>query len=212
MTAINKVLEKICIRVPLPGSPHHEGFRLKDTSPYVTQIIMPKIAEQKTLFGVGVLATALDHDQIITLIQSHAKDKGYDVHIGETEQDKNPEMKSTSSHMINPQQYGLPSEVFGTITEIDMLLLKGTSITHAFEVATTVETANKAINDRFRNLFVASPNLLVKAYVVVKDKDFGKAHKTLFSKANITDGIAQKVKIIRLSELVAENLNELLAM
>ena len=112
--------------------------------------------------------------------------------------------------MVSPQEFGLPSEVFNTITEIDLLFLKGSLITHAFEVATTVETANKAINDRYRNLVVASPNLLVKAYVVVKDKDFGKAHTIVFSKANIKDGISQKVKIVRLSELTEVGFEKLL--
>lgn len=112
--------------------------------------------------------------------------------------------------MVSPQEFGLPPEVFSTITEIDLLFLKGSSITHAFEVATTVETANKAINDRYRNLFVASPNLLVKAYVIVRDKDFSKAYAIVFSKANVKDSISHKVRIVRLSELTEAGFEKLL--
>lgn len=201
VTAIGRVLDRLCNRVTLPGSPHRQGFALKAVLPAVSEIKLPKIVEQKSLFGDTVLATNLTHDDVIVLIHSYASKMGYDVHIGNTEQDKNPQLKKISRQMPTPHEFGLPPDVFSTITEIDLLLLKGSLITHAIEVTTTVETANKAINDRYRNLFVAVPTLLVKAYVVVKDKDFSKAHSIVFSKANIKDSISQKVKIIRLSEL-----------
>jgi DNA modification methylase len=208
--AITKVLDRNCTRIVLPGYPHRQGFTLKATRPVVSKVKPPTIAEQKSLFGEPILATSLNHDQIITLLHSYAKKKGYDVHIGEMEQKKDPELKKISRLMISSQEFGLPFEVFKTITEIDVLLLKGSTITHAFEIATTVETANKAINDRYRNLFAASPNLLVKTYVVVRDKDFSKAYSQVFSKANVEDGISEKVKIVRLSELTKDGFGKLL--
>lgn len=208
--AINRVLERKCTKVPLPSYPHRQGFALKPTHPRVSIIKPPTIAEQKALFGEPVLATSLTHDQIIALICSYAKKRGYDVHIGESEQRKNPELKRVSRPMFSPEEFGLSPEVFRIIVEIDVLLLKRTATTHAFEVATTVETANKAINDRYRNLFVAYPNLLIKTYLVVKDKDFGKAYTQVFSKANVQDGISQKIRIVRLSELTEDRFEKLL--
>ena len=208
--AINKVLDKICTRVMLPSYPHRQGFALRSVYPRVSTAKPPSVAEQRALFGEPILATSLDHDQIIALLHSYAKKLGYDVHIGETEQRKKPELKRISRLMVSPQEFGLPPEVFRVIVEIDVILLKRSAITHAFEVATTVETANKAINDRYRNLFAASPNLLVKTYLIVKDKDFNKAYTQVFSKANVQDGISRKVKIIRLSELTEARFEKLL--
>jgi hypothetical protein len=210
VTAISKVLERLCDKVSLPGSSHHKGFKLKSVIPAITFIKLPKIEEQKTLFGDTVLATNLSHDGAITLIHSYATKMGYDVHIGNTEQDKNPQFKQISRQMPTSQEFGIPPDVFSTILEIDLLMLKGSLITHAFEVTTTIETADKAINNRYRNLFVAAPTLLIKAYVVVKDKDFDKAHNIVFSKANIKDGISEKVKIVRLSELTQLGFEKLL--
>jgi len=208
--AIGKVLDRICERVPLPSYPHRRGFRLKATAPALAKIKLPTLATQKSLFGEPVLAAQLGHDEIIALIQSYATKKSYDIHIGKTEQEKNPQFKKISRLMVSPQEFGLPAQVFNTIMEIDLLLLKGSTITHAFEVATTVETANKAVNDRYRNLFAASPNLLIRTYLVVKDKDFSKAYTQVFSKVNVQDGISQKIKIVRLSELTEERFAKLL--
>jgi len=208
--AINKVLDKICVKVTLPSYPHRQGFALRSVYPRVSTAKPPTITEQKALFGEPILATSLNHDQIITLLHSYGKKMGYDVHIGETEQRKNPELKKISRLMVNSQEFGLPPEVFKIIVEIDVLLLKRSAITHAFEVVTTVETANKAINDRYRNLFAASPNLLVKTYLIVKDKDFSKAYAQVFSKANVEDGISGRIKIVRFSELTEARFEKLL--
>jgi len=209
-TAIGKVLDKLCDKVPLPNSPHHQGFALKKKIPSVSKIELPIVVEQKSLFGDYVLATNLGHDDIITLLHSYASKMGFDGHIGNTEQDKNPAFKKISRQMTTSEEFGLPPSVFNTICEIDLLLLKGSLITHAIEVATTVETADKAINNRYRNLFVAIPNLTIRAYVVVKDKDFGKAYSIVFSKANVQEGISQKIKIIRLSELTSDGFEKII--
>jgi len=210
ISAVNRVLDRICAKVPLPGRPQREGFTLKPTEAKLSTGKPPVVAEQKALFGEPVLATSLSHDQIIALIHSYASQRGYDVHIGESEQKKNAEFKGISRAMFNPQEFGLPPEVFKIIVEIDMLLLKGTAVTHAFEVATSVGTASEAINKRYRNLFAAMQNILVKTYLVVKDKDFNKAHAEVFSKANVQDGISQRIKIVRLSELTEDRFERLL--
>ena len=156
------------------------------------------------------MVTALDHNGIIELICSYAKDKGYEVHIGETEQNKVQKFKKASRQMLSHMEFGLPPDVFNTIIEVDLLLLKGTAITHAFEVATTVETANKAVNDRYRNMFIAMPNLSIKAYLVIRDKDAEKAHKIVYSKANVKDSVSKKVSIVHLSDLTEEKFEQLL--
>ena len=111
--------------------------------------------------------------------------------------------------MTSSIEFGLPPAVFNTIIEIDMLLLKGSAISHAFEVATTVETANKAVNDRYRNMFIAMPSLSIKTFLIVKDKDAAKAHQLVYSMANVKDGISKKVTIVHLSDLTKEKFEQL---
>jgi len=155
------------------------------------------------------MVTALSHNEIIELMYSYAVDKGYEVHIGETEQNKEPKFKKMSRQMTSNIEFGLPPAVFNTIIEIDMLLLKGSAISHAFEVATTVETANKAVNDRYRNMFIAMPSLSIKTFLIVKDKDAAKAHQLVYSMANVKDGISKKVIIVHLRDLTKEKLEQL---
>lgn len=209
-SAINRVLERLCNRVPLPGHLHREGFALKLQQPEALAVKKPEVKTQMTLFGISKMVTALDHNGIIELICFYATDKGYEVHIGETEQNKVQKFKKASRQMLSHMEFGLPPDVFKTVLEVDLLLLKGTAITHAFEVATTVETANKAVNDRYRNMFIAMPNLSIKAYLVVRDKDAEKAHKIVYSKANIKDGVSKKVSIVHLSDLTEEKFEQLL--
>jgi hypothetical protein len=204
MSAISKVLQRICDQVPLPGQEHRQGYTLKPTSAKDTTVTKPDVETQGDFFGPPKMVTALSHNEIIKLIYSYALYKGYDVHIGETEQNKEPNFKIISRQMPSHVEFGLPSRVFNTIVEIDALLLKGSAITHAFEVATTVETANKAVNDRYRNMFIAMPSLNIKAFLIVKDKDADKAHQIVYSMVNVKDGISNRVAIVRLSDLTEE--------
>ena len=151
-----------------------------------------------------------NHNEIIELLCSYAFEHGYGVHVGETEQKKVSKFKNASVSMLTHTQFGLPPDVFKTILEIDVLYLKGSSIPYAFEVATTVETANKAVNDRYRNLFTAMPNLNVKAYLIVKDKDMKKAQEIVYSKANVTDGVSKEITIIPLSDLSQDKFKQFL--
>ena len=209
-SAINKVLQRICDQVPLPGQAHRQGYTLKPTSAVDTAVRKPAVETQLGFFGPPKMVTALSHNEVIDLVYSYAVDKGYDVHIGETEQNKEPKFKKMSRQMTSHIEFGLPPGVFNTIVEIDVLLLRGSAITHALEVATTVETANKAVNDRYRNMFIAMPSLNVRAFLIVKDKDTDKAHQLVYSLANVKDGISQKIKIIRLSDLTEDGFGKLL--
>jgi putative DNA methylase len=209
-SAINKVLQRICDQVPLPGQARRQGYILKPTSAVDTAVRKPAVETQLGFFGPPKMVTALSHNEVIELLYSYAVDKGYDVHIGETEQNKEPKFKKMSRQMTSHIEFGLPPGVFNTIVEIDVLLMKGSAITHALEVATTVETANKAVNDRYRNMFIAMPSLNVKAFLIVKDKDTDKAHQLVYSLANVKDGISQKIRIVRLSDLTEDGLGKLL--
>jgi putative DNA methylase len=208
--AISKVLQRICDEVALPGQAKRKGYTLRPTSAMDTTVSKPETETQLGFFGPPKMVTTLSHNEIIELVCSYALGQGYDVHVGETEQNKEAKFKRVSRKMTSYLEFGLPAGVFDTIVEIDVLLLKGSGITHAFEVATTVETANKAVNDRYRNMFIAMPSLNIKAFLIVKDKDVDKAHQLVYSLANVKDGISQKVKIVRLSDLTEEGFEKLL--
>jgi DNA modification methylase len=206
---IHKVLQKICDQVPLSAHSNRQGFRLKSTKPLETTVKKPETHTQLGLFVSSKNVTDLSHNEIIELLYSYATEKGYDVHIGETEQGKEPKFRAISRAMNSHMEFGLPPKVFDTLVEIDMLLLKGSAIITAVEVTTSVDTADKAVNNRYRNMFIAMPSLKINAFVIVKDKDFKKAYQTVNSMANVKDGINQKITIVRLSELVPENLIKL---
>lgn len=186
-----------------------EGFRLKATKPVETVVKKPETYTQLGLFVSSKNVTYLGHNEIIELLYSYAIDAGYDAHIGETEQNKEPKFKAISRVMTSNLEFGVLPKVFDTLVEIDMLLLKGSAIMSAIEVTTSIDTADKAVNNRYRNMFIAMPSLNIKAFLIVKDKDFNKAHQIVNSLANIKDGISQKITVVRLSELVSENIVKL---
>lgn len=210
MDAINNVLVSLCDLVPLPGTSKRQGYRLKPES--ANKVIKPRmIAEQASMFGEPTQASLLEHNEIISLICNFAAGVELDTHVGETEQKKDKSFKEASRQMVNAADYGFTPSVFATIKEIDALILKGNTILAAFEVTTTVETADKAINNRFRNLFTAMPNLNIPAYVIVVDKDFNKAHAMVYSLANITDGVSKKIWVLKLSEFTKTKFVNLVA-
>jgi hypothetical protein len=165
---------------------------------------------QQSLFDEDVLVSKLEHNQIIERLMRHTALRGYTVHVGETEQIKETAFRSVSVPMVNSTEFGLPPVVFNTVKQIDLLALKRYTIIAAFEVTTSIDTANKAINDRYRNLFAAAPNLNIRAYVIVKDEDFAKANNILYTPANALESFFDKVKIVRLSQLTEEGMQKLL--
>jgi hypothetical protein len=89
-------------------------------------------------------------------------------------------------------------------------MVKDHVILAAFEVATTIATANKAINDRYRNLFVVFPTWTIKAIVVVKSQDYSVARAQILTPANERDHLSQKVRILRISQLTRRTINAVL--
>jgi len=132
------------------------------------------------------------------------------VHVGETGQKKVAIFGEFSIPMLDNVRYGIPKNAFKRIKEIDLLYLKGDVICAAFEVTTSVSTAGAAINDRYRNLFAALPNFNIRCFVVIRDEDFRKAYQILNSDANIKDGIAKKVQLLKISDMTQMNIEKFL--
>ena len=212
MSTITKVLNKLCDEVPLPGKSKRHGYTLITREIEKGAVTKPITAIQPSLFGTTKMVSELDHNEIIELVCVNALERGYEVHIGETEQKKVQKFKKISTLMASNTEFGLPMGVFKTILEIDVLIIEANSnsIIYAFEVATTVETANKAVNDRYRNMIKSFPNSTIKAILVVKDGDMQKANKIIYSEANKKDGISNKITLVALSELTPEKFDEML--
>lgn len=160
------------------------------------------IALQKQFFSEDLAVVEdLKHNEVIELIAKYAVDLGYEVHVGETEQRKEKRLKDISIPMISNVEYGIPLNAFSSIKEIDLIVIDNYRIVAAFEVAVTATTANKAINDRYRNLFASFPSWPLIAAVVVKTKDYGYTTKELHSLANEKQHVSGRVKILRIREL-----------
>ncbi|MDI6740492.1 MAG: hypothetical protein QME74_09030, partial [Candidatus Edwardsbacteria bacterium] len=163
---------------------------------------------QTQLFGEDIIASKLDHNDLIALLAKYAAKLGYGIHIGETEQRKESNFREISYKMLSPLDYGIDSKAFDIIKEIDILWLKDKRIVAAFEVATSIETADKPINVRYRNLFVANPVITIKSFVIVKDQDYGKAESKLFTPVNNQEGLCDKIKLIKTSQMTFENIEK----
>jgi hypothetical protein len=113
--------------------------------------------------------------------------------------------------MASNVEFGIPARAFSIIKEIDLLVLKDRTIQAAFEVATTIDTANKAVNDRYRNLLAAlNPGFQLRCYLIVKDRDFRRAEQTLYTPANAQDGVVSRVMIIPTSSLLVDRIDALI--
>jgi len=207
---IHKVLNRIAERGEMAGQKRPVYYLTKRTIREVEQSKESADVIQRALFDEDVLLSQLDHNEIITRLMQHVTLRGYAVHVGETEQIKESAFRGVSVPMASASEFGLPPVVFDTVKQIDLLALKGYTIVAAFEVATTVETANKAINDRYRNLFASAPNLNIRAFVIVRDADYKKAQEILYTPANALESLIQKVKIVRLSQLTPKGMEQLL--
>ncbi|MBI4548650.1 MAG: hypothetical protein HY707_11760 [Ignavibacteriae bacterium] len=203
--AIQSVLNKYCEETAIPRS-KKKGYRLKTEKEILTRVAEPKVVHQYGIWGETSIVQDLSHDQIIEMLAHYAMELGYKVHVGETEQKKDSRFKRISTRMLRASDWGISSsKAFDKIKEIDLLILDGSEIPAAFEVATTVETARVAINDRFRDMFVMLPNTKINAFVVVRDEDASKAAEMIYSASNIKDEIADKIKPAKLSYLTKEN-------
>ena len=147
---------------------------------------------------------AADHNGLIIMLARQAIEQGYEVHAGRTEQRRSPTLKDLS--LPHPEfEVGLSPDTFDMIKEIDLLILKNKNIRSAVEIVITLSTLNKAINDRFRNLLHLAPNLNIPLVAVVKDEDYQAAMDELRSPVNKSEGLPEKVKIVKLSQLSATN-------
>jgi hypothetical protein len=113
--------------------------------------------------------------------------------------------------MLSNVEFGIPLSSFDSIKEIDLVVVKGHVILVAFEVATTIATANKAINDRYRNLLATFPAWVPQAIVVVYSKDYQAARAMLLSLANERQHLSQKVKILKVSQLTHNTVGAILS-
>ena len=132
---------------------------------------------------------------------------GYEVHVGGAEQRKDKQLREISIPMVSNVEFGIPLSAFDSIKEIDLLVVKDHVILAAFEIATTIATANKAINDRYRNLFTVFPTWTVKA---IKSQDYAVARAQLLSPANEREHLSQKVRILKVSQLTRNAVNAVL--
>ena len=206
--AINKVLATFCEQVTLRRGVKRKGYRLKSVLPTSMEVKKVDAKIQTTMFGDEVISADLKHNDAIALLAKYAAILRYDIHIGETEQRKEPNFKAISHQMLSSTQYGINPKAFDIIKEIDILWLKDKKILVAFEVATSIDTVDKAINVRYRNLFASMPGLEVKTFVIVRDNDYRKAEEKLYTPVNLQEGLTDKIKIIKISEMTFSNIEQ----
>lgn len=158
----------------------------------------PKVA-QKTLTGEELTTEESIHDLMIKQLSALGEDESYSSHIGQTEQRKYVEFRKMSIPMGNNVQYGLNRQAFDIIREIDLLWLKGDTIVAAFEIEKST-TIDSGIN-RFRNLFAATPNQKIPAYIVIPDNREKEAINKIGSLANRKDNLHKKIKYLLFSDI-----------
>jgi hypothetical protein len=207
---VNRVLDRVCHEVPMPGQRGRRGFALRSQPRQRGRVRVQPTAVQTGLYSEGQVFGPIRHNEIIGRFVQRAHYLGFDVHVGETEQGKTPELADASVPMVSNIDYGIPLEAFGTIKEIDLLIVRNRVVLAGFEVATTIETANKAVNDRYRNLFASLPGFQMRCYLIVKDEHYEQAAKTLYTPANALEGLSDKVHIVKAGSLTIERIDQLI--
>ena len=197
---VYKTLSRLCDKTRLPTS-KREVYLLKKGTPKRRPSKVPIVLQAQLFGGEGAIVENLTHNQIIELLARYVVELGYQVHVGETEQRKEKHLSEISIPMLSNVELGIPLSAFGSLKEIDLLVVKDHVILAAFEIATTISTANKAINDRYRNLFAAFRTWTVKAIVVVKSQDYEAARAQLLSLANERQHLSQKIRILKVGQL-----------
>jgi len=143
-----------------------------------------------------------DHDIIIEQVVRIGKNKGYESHIGLTEQKKDKNFRDLSLPMGSNVQFGLNQIAFNRIREIDLLWIKGVSIMAAFEVekSTSIDSGIT----RFRELFAATPTLNIPAYIIIPDKREKETLNKIGSLANRREGVTERIKYILFSDILGK--------
>jgi hypothetical protein len=196
MSTIGQVLSKYCRRIRPKGK--KRDLYVWDPKRKTPAEIQSILSTQLPLtFGTSVPS---DHNTIIAIIAQLVTSRGYAVHIGETEQRKSP-LLAAMSVQLTGLELGISQDAFRLIKEIDLIILKGSTMLAAVEVATSISTFNKAVNDRFRNLVTIAPNLIISLNVVVPPEDFAQARAELYTPANRKGGFASKVMLWRVPEI-----------
>ena len=196
LSTINNVIQKYCHQIKVKGE--KRDVYVWDQSKKSPQEL-ERIRSLQAPIGFNI-PISVDHNDIITAIARSAIAAGYQVHAGKTEQRKSPTLKMLSEQLTG-FELGLSPETFSVIKEIDLLVMKNNNLQAGIEVVITMSTANKAINDRFRNLLTVAPNLNVPLFIVVKDEDVDAIATELHKPANVEAGLCKLVTVIKLFEL-----------
>jgi type II restriction enzyme len=154
---------------------------------------------QVTLSGEELATEESTHDLMIKRLAALGSSEGYGVHIGQTEQRKYVEFRRLSTPMGDNIEYGLNRQAFDIIREIDLLWLKTDTIVAAFEIEKST-TIDSGIN-RFRNLFAATPNQKIPAYIVIPDDREEEAIRKIGSLANKREELHKKIKYLFFSKV-----------
>ena len=185
------VLNRICIKVAGEGG--KAVYQLKEERD--RELLFGLVEKERIKYS-----EESDHDTIIEQVARIGKNKGYESHIGLTEQNKDKNFRELSIPMGSNVQFGLDQIAFNRIREIDLLWIKGISIMAAFEVekSTSVDSGIT----RFRELFAATPALNIPAYIIIPDKREKEARDKIGSLANRREGITARIKYIVFSDIL----------
>lgn len=190
LDTIERVLAKYCDRKTLKGS-KREIFILKRGVMPPAEINRIKLKQETLNLDAK---TVVSHNDCIKLLADAAVRAGLQVHIGKTEQRKEPELAAMSQRLTG-YEFGLPVAAFRYIQEIDLIVLKGSTILGAVEVTFSFGTFSKAVNERFRNLLTIAPNLSVALHVLLRKSDLIRARQELSGPANKASGLSKRVKL-----------------
>lgn len=184
------VVNRVCVKVK--GEGERALYQLKEEK---DKGLLFEIVKEKIEYS-----EESDHDVIMEQFVKIGKNKGYESHIGQTEQKKDKCFREISLPMGSNVQYGLNQMAFNRIKEIDVLWIKGVEIIAAFEVekSTTIDSGIT----RFRELFAATPSLNIPTFIVIPDKRKREAEEKIGSLANRRDGLTERIKYILFSDLI----------
>jgi DNA modification methylase len=198
---IQRVLQRICVLKRVKGKTR-PAYVLKEKAEEQKVLELfereqPAVAQQQR----GTRAES-EHDLVIEDLTRLGVARAYEIHIGRNEQAKYMQFRKWSKAMTYPAEFGIHPDAFDRITQIDALWLRGNNIVSAFEVEKST-TIDSGIN-RFRELFAATPNLTVPAYLVVPDDRVEETQRKLGSLANRRDSITSKVRYLLFSDIMGK--------
>jgi hypothetical protein len=150
----------------------------------------------------------LSMNSVLEYTANRGKAKGYDVHSGQTQQRKYRKFKFMSIPMGDSGggYFGLQPDACDIIREIDVLWLRERAIISGFEIEHTT-TIDGEIN-RFRNLYVALPNLRIRTFLVVPSDRKAEAERKLGSPANRAEHLPERIQILTYDEIEKADLEK----